>query len=459
MDPLLPVWIARYHHDLHNHHDRHVAPGEGRGRRRRTVWVRNWLTEERRRELGHFYTLLNLNMNDLDQAMFRNYTRLTPDFFLEVLDRVRLAISKVDTNMRLCIEPGVKLAITLRFLASGDSYSSLSYAFRVAKSTISLFVPKVCTAIFDAYQAEAFMIEWTEEGWNTKAEKFYRRWNMPHTMGALDGKHVAIKKPKKSGTLYHNYKGFFSIPLLALVDADYRFLWAEVGGQGHMSDAQIYLETSLREAFEDGTINRPAPCPLTDDADDDTPVPYFLVSDDAFALKDYCMKPFSRNTMAPRELIFNYRLSRARRVVENAFGLLAQRFRVMLRTCELQPDNVRMLIKCCLTLHSILLQRVPPAPEAVDREDANRNLLPGVWREHVIWEDIPHPQAGRANTAGKRVRETLADFFGSPAGIVPWQWDLANVRQPARDANPDPTAAAPPGPAGPPAPSPPSSPE
>eukprot|EP00745_Piridium_sociabile_P007382 TRINITY_DN147986_c2_g1_i4.p1 TRINITY_DN147986_c2_g1~~TRINITY_DN147986_c2_g1_i4.p1 ORF type:complete len:158 (-),score=40.05 TRINITY_DN147986_c2_g1_i4:28-501(-) len=153
--------------------------------------------------------------------------------------------------------------------------------------------------------------------------------------------------------------------------------------------------------------------------------------------------------MEPRELIFNYRLSRARRVVENAFGILAQRFRVMLRTCELKPHNVKEVMKCCLTLHNVLLQRLPPPQEAFDRENAQN----GNWREQVIWEDVPQPQAGRANNAGKQVREQLADYFGSPAGLVPWQWEKANVRRTNPDRNqqdPQDPAPASPMPAGPP---------
>lgn len=406
--------------------------------RRRSVWVRNYLTEERRRETGHYYTLLDVTMRDMDHAMFRNYTRLTLPVFLEILDSIRTRITRQDTNMRMAIEPGLKLAVTLRYLATGDSYRSLSYAFRVGISTICRFLVEVCQAITEAYNLEAFPDDWTEDFWKGIADKFNTRWNMPHTMGALDGKHVAIKKPKNTGSVYHNYKGFFSIPMLALVDADYRFLWVELGGVGHMSDAQIYLQSDLSKDLEDGSINRPAPCPLTDDPEDTIPVPYFIVSDDAFALKDYCLKPYSRNSMQSSEIIFNYRLSRARRVVENAFGLLAQRFRILLRTCELKPDNVREVIQCCVTLHNILLQRLPPPADAADMEDAEKDVTPGSWREQIIWTDQPQPQAARANNAGKRVRDILQDFFGSPAGIVPWQWDKAHVSRPAAAAIPDP---------------------
>ena len=76
----------------------------------------------------------------------------------------------------------------------------------------------------------------------------------PHPVGALDGKHIAMKKPKKSGSEYYNHKGFFSLVLLALVDTEYKFFWVNVGSSGSLSDAQIFNQSKLREKIKDGIL-------------------------------------------------------------------------------------------------------------------------------------------------------------------------------------------------------------
>ena len=147
---------------------------------------------------------------------------------------------------RKALDPGLKLALTLRYLASGDNYHSVMYGFRVPHNTISLVVRDVCEAIFQEYSEEVLSCPTTPEEWRPLAEEFKNRWQFPHVVGAIDGKHVAIRCPKNAGSLYYNYKGFHSIVLLALVDADYQFTWVDVGSNGSASDAQIFNQTELR---------------------------------------------------------------------------------------------------------------------------------------------------------------------------------------------------------------------
>ena len=136
----------------------------------------------------------------------------------------------------------------------------------------------------------------------------------PPAVGALDGKHIAIKKPKKSGSEYFNYKGYFSLVLLALVGADCKFLWVNAGASGSSSDAQIFNRSKLKRRTENGTLGLPPPELLGPGGPD---LNYFLLGDNVFALIPWLVKPYSSHQLTREERIANCRISRGRRVVEN----------------------------------------------------------------------------------------------------------------------------------------------
>ena len=148
-----------------------------------------------------------------------------------------------------------------------------------------------------------------------------------------------------------------------------------------------------------------------------------MVGDDEFALRTYMMKPYSRLNMSPEQRIFNYRLSRARRVVENAFGILALRFQCFLGTMKQSPDTVRLLIEAGVCLHNLIRSRYQTLDAGMlDQEDLDHNILPGAWRTDEITEELNTPLRGNRDTEiAKRQRETLKFYFNSEAGSVPWQ--------------------------------------
>ena len=111
--------------------------------------------------------------------------------------------------------------------------------------------------------------------------------------------------------------------MLALLDADYKFLFIDLGASGRCSDGDIFSECNLWQAIEIGTVGLPDPNPLPSG---DQPMPYFIVADDMFPLRMWLMKPYPHCHMSREESIFNYQLSRTHRVVENAFGILAHRW-------------------------------------------------------------------------------------------------------------------------------------
>ena len=214
---------------------------------------------------------------------------MPPAMFDELLARLTPRLERPPTFCRANLEPGLKLAVTLRPLALGNRYRDMQYGWRVPHNTISEVVRDVCRAIKDEHLDELLILPNTEEGWREIADAWYRRWNFPHTIGAIDGKHVAYKATPNSSSDYYNYKRFFSIIIFAMVDADYRFLWADVDGKASCSDAQISNVSALKQRLENDSIDDlPSPSPLPNDTKHAS---YFLVGDDAFSLRPYLMKP------------------------------------------------------------------------------------------------------------------------------------------------------------------------
>ena len=321
------------------------------------------------------------------------------------------------------------MAVTLRHLVSGAKYRDMQYAWGMPKDTISKVVREVCEAIHDEYDDELMTPPGTEQGWREMSDEWYRKWNFPHTVGAIGGKHVACKGPPKTGSEYLNYKGFSSVILFAMVDADYKFVWADVYGNGVQSDAQIWNASELKAGLLNGDImGWPRPEPLPHDTED---VPYFLVGDDAFALRTYLMKPYATEYLTREQRTFNYRLSRARLVVENSFGILANRFRVLLGTMEHHPATIRLITKACLLLHNMMRTRYPTMQNRlVDVQKGEGVVLPGAWRQGPNLLDTSVVAAPNICSTQRRKHPTkeatyqrnlIRLWLCSPAGAVPWQ--------------------------------------
>jgi len=389
--------------------------------RRRQVWVRPWIA---RRPLFSTYHQLMAELERESRGDFKGYLRMEPEMFHEMVERLTDVLEKTKTNWRPNLGVGLKLALTIRYLASGDSYRSLAYSFRVPHNTISKVVREVCASIVDEYDPEVFSTPSTPDSWRAIADRFGSRWNFHHTCGALDGKHIAMKCPKDSGSLYYNYKGFFSLILLAVVDADYKFLWADVGANGSASDCAVFNGSTLGAALTNNTLGLPPPEPLPND---DRDTPFFLVGDDAFPLRTWMMKPFSHRQMSKEEAIFNYRLSRARRIVENGFGILAHRWRCLLTTLQQEPETCQVIVKACLCLHNLMRMQYAGLQNLdLDREDAQGNVIPGAWRQNPVLEEMERQGGNRATREAKQLRIYLKGYCNSEAGSVPWQDGVVN---------------------------------
>ena len=149
--------------------------------------------------------------------------------------------------------------------------------------------------------------------------------------------------------------------------------------------------------------------------------PYIIVGDGAFPLTEHLQRPYCRRNMEEREMVFNYRLSRVRRVSENTFGVMSNRFRCLLGNMQLDQDVATDVVLACCVLHNFLHQRcgkgyIPDtlAMNAPKAPTVACNLVP------------IYPALGRRTpNVAKQTQETLADYFMG-LGTVSWQHKMFN---------------------------------
>ncbi|XP_071653255.1 putative nuclease HARBI1 [Temnothorax longispinosus] len=317
---------------------------------KRKYWVSPIFTIERRLAQGASNNLVN-ELEQQDREKFVNYFRMKPALFEKLLQLIRPSITK-QSVVREAIPPETRLHITIRYLATGDSTRSLSYAFRIGHNTVSKIVSETCEVIWNNLKNTVF-IKNNESSWQNVADDFERLWNYPNCIGAIDEKHVTFQAPPNSGSTYYNYKGNHSINLLAISDAKYRFIIVDIGGEGRQSDGGIFRNSLIRNYFENALLKLPNPKSVQIDG----PVlPYVLLADEAFPLTNFMMRPYPRSgRLNLPQKVFNYRLSQARRVVENAFGILAQRWRIYRKPIISSVANVKKIVQATIVLHNFII--------------------------------------------------------------------------------------------------------
>lgn len=137
--------------------------------------------------------------------------------------------------------------------------------------------------------------------------------------------------------------------LMAVVNANYEFIISEFGVNGRISDGGVIEHTTFYNKLKDNSLHIPGIDRLRDS---DKMLNYVFVGDEAFALTPHFLKPYSQKELTNERKIFNYRLSRARRIVENAFGILANRFRIFHTSINLSLENIDTVVMSCCVLHN-----------------------------------------------------------------------------------------------------------
>lgn len=198
----------------------------------------------------------------------------------------------------------LKIKSSFRYLATGMSFKQLSFQFMRGDSTIGKVIENVCDSIWSCLREE-YMPVLSELQWIERANRFDELWNFPNCIGSIDGKHIRVQCPAKSGSAFYNYKGYFSLQLLAIADADSNFIAIDVGDYGRNGDGAVFRNSSIGRNLRAGTLNIPQPHPLSKEPQKPA-FSYYFVGDVAFPLSKHLLKPYPSRNLTNSKRIFNY---------------------------------------------------------------------------------------------------------------------------------------------------------
>ena len=209
---------------------------------------------------------------------------------------------------------------------------------------------------------------------------------------------------------------------MAIAGREYKCLYADVGSNGRANDSGVWNKSSLLQPIQNGSVKLPK--------DDALPVngviaPYVFVGDDAFALKKFMMKPYPQQNLTADKRVDNYRHSRAKRISENLFGILASRWRIFFTTINLEPKHVENIVLSALALHNMLIKNPAYRPgNLADTLLEDDEVLEGEWRDTVATDSfypLQIPRSVHNPSIAAKKKDNFRDYFMNE-GVVEWQW-------------------------------------
>ncbi|XP_063216135.1 uncharacterized protein LOC134527401 [Bacillus rossius redtenbacheri] len=376
-------------------------------------------TKIRRR--GRTNVLLEMKFDD--PCIF-DYYRMDAKTFEALLNIMGPHLIK--NSRRTPLPPQVRLAMTLRYLATGETMQSIAGAFNCGRATVCIIVNDTCQRLWTVLAPQYVNRPVSHEEWLKIASDFEDKWNLPHCVGIVDCRHVSVRTQK---SLFFSNKLGTGVVMLAICDNKYCFNYLNIEAYDEQSGGGGLMKaTDFATILENDAFALPSQCPLPGMIE---PMPYYFVGDEQFPLKLNLMRPYSSKDVSEVKKNFNYRLSRVQRCMENIFGILVSRWNIYLHTINAHPLTVRKIIKATVCLHNFLMKSQDPlycpSNGFVDEENDFGDVVPGEWRAEVNLSNSALQRIGRLGSnmskrSSVQARDVLASYLVGEKGSVECQW-------------------------------------
>ena len=331
------------------------------------------------------------DLKAMPDLQFLKRMRVSPGTFRLILEDIRHLIElPASGNLPQPIPAKIRFAICLKFLVTGDSLVTISTLFAVGVSTTYQIIKDVVEALVLVYNKPShFPFPESESDCKRIAQGFFFKSQFPLIIGALDGTHIPIHKPKDDPASYRNYKNFESLHVMCMCDHKTKILYHNVGMPGKNDDSYVFKQSDLPEKLRS------------------LPTQFHAIADPAYPLTLQLMKRYPGDALPMNEEHYNYRQSRARMIVESLYGRIKGRFRCLLKSIGFHDLHfVCNIIVACLCLHNILVDNNDDNfPGMCDDEEYHRLMQ----SYHITSRDAPYLR-GPGGAKAKKKRDMLRNL-------------------------------------------------
>jgi hypothetical protein len=328
-----------------------------------------------------------------DNKYFKENFRVSRDTFHYLCAELGTVLQREHVVKRpLSVEQ--RVAMTLWRLGTTVEYRTIAHLFGVGMSTACTVVHEVCAALVDNLSQRYIKIP-QGDGMQQVVDGFLSRWQFPQCAGALDGTHIPILAPADNHTDYFNRKGFHSIVMQALMDYRYRFMDIYIGWPESVHDSRVLTNSDLFAKGQEGTL-----LPHLSRNINGCSVPLVILGDPAYPLLPWLMKGYPEGNLNAKKRNFNYRLSRARFVVENAFGRLKGRWKCLAKRNDTTVQFLSTQVAACCILHNVC--------------EVHGDSFDEDWRHtsvNVPPTDMPAQPAPSGSQVPESIRSALTDYL------------------------------------------------
>lgn len=205
---------------------------------------------------------------------------------------------------------------------------------------------------------------------------------------------------------------------MALADANCCFTIVDIGAEGRRSDGGIFHDSELKHQLQNNYLKLPKAKLISENS---PTLPYVIVGDEAFALTSYMLRPYPRSyNLNLKKKVFNYRLSRARRVIECAFGILVSRWRIFRRPIATNVNHAILIVQATVCLHNFLMKKDLNLP--IENRSYSVNIPIQDINSYQALHSFEHVENNIFR--GSTVRDLFAQYFYT-SGAIKQQWTKA----------------------------------